>query len=258
MKKFISLVACVAIVLSLFTTVSFAATTNFSVDVSALEVSEGDTFTVTLKLADLTASTVSGGFYINETNGAEVTCTAIADARGRNVGYLKDQEWGDWINLTAFPTVDDVNSKGTCGVSYLGTSDVGYAALDVVKATFTAVKAGTVTFSIFESTDGQDAANADGVNPVALTIKGSAPAAPVVGTPSNDGDNAKVWAVTVAGDYVATKNGALDATLTQKDLSETQEFKLNVNGIGEAEWTFNVRVTFQNPDYRANTDLTVE
>lgn len=267
MKKFISLICCVAIIFSLTATVSFAETTNLSVSVSATEINVGDTVTVILKNSDMVATSVTGGFYFDKDL---LTCDSITDARGRNpgVGYLKD-DFDDWYKHTAFATVASANETGTVGFALAGTGDVNFVALNVATVVFTAKAPGTVNFSIYESTSGTDKVNVDGVNPVTLTIKGNdpdpTPAVPEVdGGALNQGEDAddKTWNVNISNGFVAAGD-VLVATLTNSAKTgdeATQVVELNVGEgavAGGADWSFKLKVRFFDLSQRATTSLSI-
>lgn len=266
MKKIISLIVCIAIVFS-FSVVSFAAgETNFTLTASATEVNEGDTFTITLSTAAIKAASLTGGFYIVENGTAAITCTDVKDGMGYT-GYIS--AGGPFpATCTDFATTSTVNANNTCGFALAATAEANYPAQNIIVATFTADKAGTVDFSVYESSDGTDGKTADRVGTISVTIKGSEPVldeAIEVGATSTDDAEAgtRTWAVEVGADLIA--NGKIKAVLTNSHADvaadNTQEVALSFGTVdkdSEMDCQFNVVVKFQDyAKYAATTNLDI-
>lgn len=274
MKKILSVLLCIVLSFSMITLTAYAADGNASITVSNNNVKVNDEFTVTVNIAAFTRYTDQYYLCYDKT---ALEITQVADHKGRVNGVdskfacsiVFDEEFTTPYTLAFSNSNDDIKGFATGLVennnvnwtSSSAESREGAARAGFAVVTFKALKAGTTKVTMVEGSYRADAnLGYNGINQVeTITVAGNEPEAPEVGTGANNGEKAKKWTVTVPGGYLATKNNVLKATLTNKDLNnDTQEVTINVTGEGAATWVFDVNVTFTNPNYRANTDLTVE
>lgn len=267
MKKLLSLLMATVMTASLFATTAFAATPNASAVFSTTEVTEGETFTVTIKTAEQTIYFADLRLTFDDFSKFEVVSTLDAQGRDRHRLAYED-EWGD----TYYQTLDEANLEAGNGISfsYLGSKPVTYKATTVAVVTLKALKAGTYTINLVEDTEYAD--DDTGFKGTAATqqivVKSAAPVldeAIEVGATSTDDAEAgtRTWAVEVGADLIA--NGKIKAVLTNSHddvaADNTQEVALSFGTVdkdSEMDCQFNVVVKFQDyAKYAATTNLDI-
>ena len=177
-KRWLSVLLCVVLAVTLLAVTTSAAggATNVEFVVEKTEVTEGETFTVTLRNKAMTVKGFSAGFTFDNTL---LECVSIVGPRGEarpNYYYLVDAEWGDKYLATAVSDLEKANSSGTVGFAYIGTSDTGYEAGLLFVVTFRAKATGTANFTLYEESNGTDAFKSDSIETKTVTIKEAAPA----------------------------------------------------------------------------------
>ena len=202
-KKLISLLLCVAMVATLFVaTVSAAAgETNVTLTVSVTEVNVGDSITVKLGVTGMTASSVAFGFDFN-TELLEVTAISAAGSVKLNYTYYDEFEEAELpadVSATAVSSKAEANESGHVGVAFVNTENVNYAAKEaVMQVKFTALKAGTVTFEMFEDSTGTDGCNVTWVHDTTVTITAPHVCAPA-DTTKYESDGSSHWQLCSCG-----------------------------------------------------------
>ena len=147
---------------------------NATLTVDKTSVSVGETVTVVISNGDLTASLF--GVYL-EFDNTLLECTSISgtdDDEWFGVYYAGKKGARTWVDAAVADTVDETNSDGiySFGVLNLTGKEWTIYAGNVATLTFTAVKDGTVNFTLTEKTSGADAF--DGIAATAtVTIGGT-------------------------------------------------------------------------------------
>lgn len=154
-----------------------AAGTNVAMNVSASEVTVGDTFTVVITNTDLNAT--GFGLYLSYAENKDlITCTNVTgvdDDEYFGMYYSGRKGAETWIDANVGNDAANTNSDGIFSFGVMTGKDTEFFAGTVATLTFKAEKEGTVTFTLNEDTAGINTFR--GVAATAtLTIKASAPA----------------------------------------------------------------------------------
>lgn len=264
MKKIISLICCVAVMLSLCATSALAADSHITMTVEKTSVKVGDTFTVSLDQGALSASTFAGKIVFDK---EYLKVTAVTDLRDKTNGYVMYDDDGDEMrgSLSAFTNPDAANSTGEAGYSLQNTQEKNYLLTSpIIKVTFEAIKAGSTSVSVYETSDGATAYTGTH-SATAITIASAEPEepeAPVVGeTPVVDAENkAKTWTVDIDADYVAAGDTLTAILYDTTNTTDTQEVTLSMGNnvvVGGAAWSFTLKATFENAAKMADIGLRV-
>lgn len=268
MKKIISLLLSVVMVLSLVSVTAFAAspTVYLTSTAAGTTINADDTFTVKCCFPDPTTFTgVKAGLYFNTD---ELEVTKITG--GTITWYDEENDSDETYSTTAKSTKTTANETGIITYTYAGpgvavecsggtfftvTFKAKSLAADTVASIKIAEQNDYTGYKIYNAGEAADA----GLN---ITIKGAAQEEPVI-TPDNgteDANDAKTWAVAVDANYVAAGD-KLIATLTNSNFTgedATQVVELTVDGVdGGADWAFNLKVRFKDVVNRAATTLAI-
>lgn len=246
MKKIISLMLSVILMVSL-ATVSYAAA-NFTVTVDKDSVNIGDTVTVIVEAKTLTCQNFNASFGWNKD---VFTCTSISWDRDSDIGY---QAFKGWISVS---DVTKANNTGYVGWTGGGAEDSEYAGGALCTVVLTATAAGTSNITYTEDTTGTSAYKA--AETTIDTVKVIDPNASTkdeektvdAGVLNNTAET-KTFQATIGADLVGT---GVTAVLAHPEKG-TQEVGLTFDGwSGEAKAVFNIVVKFL--DYANAADTTL-
>ena len=196
--------------------------TNMTLTVSEDTVNVGDTVTVVIKNADVTATGV--GLYL-EFDKNLLECTAITgvdDDEYLGMYYSGRKGAATWIDATVGDTVETTNSDGIFSFGIMQTKDTLYFEGIIATLTFTAKEAGTVRFVLNEDTAGTDAFRGVAATQT-LTIKGNDPVCEHENTTAVSNNNGTHNVVCECGEVVFENVPCSGGTATCQKLAECED-----------------------------------
>lgn len=128
--------------------------TNLILSDECVEVSAGETFTITLSNREMSVISFTGGVAFDP---EMVACTAITGTRESSPGnaYLYNSE-GDRIKATITSTVETAAEFSAVGVAFVSSREITYQAGTLLTITFQALSTGPATFTLYEDSDGSN------------------------------------------------------------------------------------------------------
>jgi len=179
-KRALALLLCLCMVLSYVPVHAHAAATETHVvlTVDKTEVQVGDTVIVTLGITDMTGTSVAFGFDFDKTllEATSVTAARNAKLNYEAYDYEAEESFEDVLSPDAISTKAKVNESGHFGVAYawgLEGEATYFENEEVITLKFTALKDGTVEFTVFEDTAGTDGYKDEWIHEITVTIGGS-------------------------------------------------------------------------------------
>ncbi len=175
MKRLIALLLTIVMVVSLcpFSAMAAGGATNVVLSVDKTEVNVGDTFTVTIGLNDLTVSSVAFGFDFDK----ELAAVDLIDDYYFGLVYYDANSRPRYTYLSEWSSKEEANRDGHVGLVVASGREYAYDASEAyVIIDFTAKKAGTVEFKMFEDSAGHDGYKGNWTHTTTVTIKDPAPA----------------------------------------------------------------------------------
>ena len=160
MRKFLSVLLSLAMLMSMLvvpvaaedeasgTSGAASAECHLLAGISAYEVMEGETVTVTLHSEAMTVKTFSGGLSFDSD---ALTCIGISTGSGYD-------RMADGALMTQLSTTWEANANGNVGLSVVRTAEETYDAQELLTVTFTAAapaESGTY-IGVYEDSDGMD------------------------------------------------------------------------------------------------------
>ena len=160
MRKFLSVLLSLAMLMSMLvvpvaaedeasgTSGAASAECHLLAGISAYEVMEGETVTVTLHSEAMTVKTFSGGLRFDSD---ALTCIGISTGSGYD-------RMADGALMTQLSTTWEANANGNVGLSVVRTAEETYDAQELLTVTFTAAapaESGTY-IGVYEDSDGMD------------------------------------------------------------------------------------------------------
>ncbi|MCD7934623.1 MAG: cohesin domain-containing protein, partial [Oscillospiraceae bacterium] len=170
-KRGLPLLLCVVLLASLLCIGAAAAgaESNVAMEVSATELTVGDTVSVTVSVKEgTTISSIGLGIFF-DTDLLECT-NIVSGFASYPTRYGLTDATGFTVSASAYSTLEDAAREGTVGFSIAGTEDVEYAESVAFTATFTAIADGTAAFTLYEDSKGADGYKSDAIETAEVVI----------------------------------------------------------------------------------------
>lgn len=227
-SRILSLVLCVALMLSMATIAFAQDSSNVILAVDKTTAGVGDEVVVTLTTKAMTVSSFTCGVAFDKT---KLECKSIVGSDADypdDIGINKASGKSTWTDFTASSSITDANNNGTVGFGLAGAEDVSYIAETFVTITFTAIAEGSTSITLYEDTAGTNTYKSDSADSAVLTL--TLPASTITIT----GDSSKTYDGTAPSDPAVTKIGS-DGAVTYTYYTDSDcTAKTTVSGGGAA------------------------
>ncbi|MCD8128320.1 MAG: Ig-like domain-containing protein [Oscillospiraceae bacterium] len=214
-KRGLPLLLCVVLLASLLCVGAAAAGTesNVAMDVSATELTVGDTVSVTVSVKEgTTVSSMGLGIFFDT---ALLECTSVVGADESDPTYFYiTTAAGRQKEATACSSIEEAASAGTVGFVIVGTSEAEYAESVAYTATFTAIAEGTAAFTLYEDSDGTDGCNSDAIETAEVVISAGDTTVDVTGVALDQTEAALTVGETLTLTATVEPEDATDPTVT--------------------------------------------
>ncbi|MCD8358758.1 MAG: Ig-like domain-containing protein [Oscillospiraceae bacterium] len=223
-KRGLPLLLCVILLASLLCVGAAAADTeaNVAMDVSATELTVGDTVSVTVSVKEgTTISSIGLGIFFDT---ELLECTSIAggiEGYPDEFGLSKTSGLNTWVPATAYSTLEDAASEGTVGFAIAGTADAEYAESVAFTATFTAIAEGTAAFTLYEDSAGADGYKSDAIETAEVVISAGDTTVDVTGVTLDKTEAALTVGETLTLTATVEPEDATDPTVTWTSSDES-------------------------------------
>ncbi|MCC8078365.1 MAG: Ig-like domain-containing protein, partial [Oscillospiraceae bacterium] len=214
-KRGLPLLLCVVLLASLLCVGAAAADTesNVAMDVSATELTVGDTVSVTVSVKEgTTVSSIGLGIFFDT---ALLECTSVVGADESDPTYFYiTTAAGRQKEATACSSIKEAASAGTVGFVIAGTSEAEYAESVAYTATFTAIAEGTAAFTLYEDSDGTDGYKSDAIETAEVVISAGDTTVAVTGVALDQTEAALTVGETLTLTATVEPEDATDPTVT--------------------------------------------
>lgn len=255
-KRGLPLLLCVVLLASLLCVGAAAAGTesNVAMDVSATELTVGDTVSVTVSVKEgTTVSSMGLGIFFDT---ALLECTSVVGADESDPTYFYiTTAAGRQKEATACSSIEEAASAGTVGFVIVGTSEAEYAESVAYTATFTAIAEGTAAFTLYEDSDGTDGYKSDAIETAEVVISAGDTTVDVTGVALDQTEAALTVGETLTLTATVEPEDATDPAVTWT--SSDESVATVTDGVVTAVAAGTATITATAGDYAATCIVTV-
>ena len=174
-SKLMSMVLCICMIAAMFVMPVMAADYTVEMAVSATEVNEGDTFTVTISNKDMTVAGFGFALDYDATVLKLISIVSSDEEYPDDLGINKASGKTTWVDLTTWSTLAEANANSSFAAGLVGATDVAYAAGVVTTLTFEALSAAETTLTLNDKSATEAASLAGVAQTATVTVASDEP-----------------------------------------------------------------------------------